>query len=347
MAHFDRSSSSAEFSRKDRDGSPRISSKDSVKPPSAKDRVQRTSTVSFIARDASELRPPTNFPAHTVHVDLSGWNLSALPAEVGQLGRLRRLYLSHNAFDIVPLEVCSIATLEELDMSNNRITQLPRELWKLVGLRRLRLSFNAIRYVPPGMQKLTNLRSLNLFQNELDYIPLELRDMTALTELYLGNNKLNPATTPEAADLRGVAGRLKLLPTLANFTRKIECPFSSSVSKMVVVEGTVWAACSDGSMHVWRVSGEHIKQFKAHERRIYTLATDGTYVYSAADDKLVSVWEPKDQSSVCSLKVDENLPVTSITFCEDRILFGTVGGAIHVARMRRVRRPQLSTAPRV
>ena len=54
--------------------------------------------------------------------------LREVPASLGKLSRLRKLYLGNNQLQGVPLEFGSLTSLVELELRNNQITELPMTL---------------------------------------------------------------------------------------------------------------------------------------------------------------------------------------------------------------------------
>jgi Leucine-rich repeat (LRR) protein len=76
-------------------------------------------------------------------LDLSNNNLKgALPAEIRQLKKLRKLDVSDNQMTGIPAEIGQLEMLEELDYSNNQLTGLPLELGNLKRIRKINFSGN-------------------------------------------------------------------------------------------------------------------------------------------------------------------------------------------------------------
>lgn len=93
----------------------------------------------------------TSFPKSLLNqsgieeLDISGNQMTgALPAEIGQLSRLRVLDASNNQFTGIPAEVGQLNNLEVLDYSNNQLTGIPNELGNLSNLKILDFSGNDI-----------------------------------------------------------------------------------------------------------------------------------------------------------------------------------------------------------
>jgi Leucine-rich repeat (LRR) protein len=94
-----------------------------------------------LSRFPSELLERTDIE----ELDISNNQMTgALPAEIGQLSKLRVLDASDNAFTGIPAEIGQLSQLEVLDFSNNQLTGLPHELGNLKELKELDLSGNDV-----------------------------------------------------------------------------------------------------------------------------------------------------------------------------------------------------------
>lgn len=113
-------------------------------------------------------------------LDLSGYGLTDLPPEIGELKKL-----------------------ESLNLRNNKLTGLSPEIGKLVSLNQLRLEFNELHTLPSEIGYLTALRSLDLTRNQLRALPPEIGNLIALHDLTVESNLLTA--------LPAEIGRLKLL----------------------------------------------------------------------------------------------------------------------------------------
>jgi internalin A len=160
-------------------------------------------------------------------LDLSFLELTAVPAELGQLVNLTELDLSANQLTAVPAELGQLVNLTELDLSANQLTAVPAELGQLVNLTELNLSSNHLAAIPAELGQLANLTELYLSRNQLTAIPGELGQLTNLTGLYLSRNQLTaiPGELGQLANLKELdlySNQLTAIPgelgQLANLT---------------------------------------------------------------------------------------------------------------------------------
>ena len=143
---------------------------------------------------------------HVKTIDLSGNNLSGfIPAELGNLTKLRYLYLYSNQLaGPIPPELGNLTDLLDLDLFSNQLTgPIPPELGNLTSLRYLYLFSNQLTGpIPPALGNLTDLFSLDLSENLLTgLIPPELGNPTNLRYLYLDSNQLTGPIPPEMGNL--------------------------------------------------------------------------------------------------------------------------------------------------
>lgn len=124
------------------------------------------------------------------YLDLSHNQLSTLPPEIGQLTALAQLLLSLNQFRTLPPEIGQLTVLRQLNLYHNQLGMLPPEIGQLTALAQLVLSNNQITTLPPEIGQLTVLTQLNLLNNHLSTLPPEIGRLTALKDLYLSNNQI-------------------------------------------------------------------------------------------------------------------------------------------------------------
>ena len=128
-----------------------------------------------------------------------------IPVELGNLTNLEALSLGSNRLTgTIPAELGNLTNLETLNLGSNRLTgTIPAELGKLTSLDYLSLNANVLTgTIPTELGKLTNLEYLFLDINDLTgHIPVELSKLTNLWWLYLNRNQLTGTIPAEFSRL--------------------------------------------------------------------------------------------------------------------------------------------------
>ena len=165
---------------------------------------------------------------------LSTNNLSGrIPAELGNLSRLRNLYLDGNAIvGPIPSAIGKLSQLEELSLTFNPLSgeippeigklsnlkvlnlastkglggSIPAELGDLAKLEKLSLNDNLLTgRIPPELGNLSNLRLLVLYRNALTgELPPSIGELSQLENLSLQFNRLSGTIPPTLGNLRNV-----------------------------------------------------------------------------------------------------------------------------------------------
>ncbi|MFZ2318274.1 MAG: leucine-rich repeat-containing protein kinase family protein [Pseudomonas sp.] len=143
-------------------------------------------------------------------LNLSGNQLSRLPADLPRLHKLRVLFCSDNNFTDVPavlgqcpqLEMVGFkanqirhlpagalpAKLRWLILTDNQLEQLPEALGQCQHLQKLMLAGNRLRELPASLAHCHNLELLRIAANQLDALPQWLLQLPRLSWLaYAGN----------------------------------------------------------------------------------------------------------------------------------------------------------------
>ncbi len=126
--------------------------------------------------------------------------LTAVPSEISQLTKLRKLNLSNNQLTVVQPEILQLTGLRELWLDDNWLTAIPPEVRQLTGLETLRIAGNKLTTVPSDIGKLAKLRELSLAENQLTVVPTRIGQLTRLIQLSLRDNQLT-TVPPEIGKL--------------------------------------------------------------------------------------------------------------------------------------------------
>ncbi|MFA0543661.1 leucine-rich repeat-containing protein kinase family protein [Vibrio sp. 10N.222.52.B7] len=159
----------------------------------------------------------TEFPLEIIELadsleilDLSGNQLSDLPAEFSKLTNLRIIFASNNLFTHLPDVLGSLPKLEMIGfktnqiktvsevslppqlrwliLTDNEIEALPSSLGERPRLQKLALAGNKIRVLPESMENLSNLELVRLSANQLTEFPEFLIKLPKLAWLAFAGN---------------------------------------------------------------------------------------------------------------------------------------------------------------
>ena len=135
--------------------------------------------------------PPEIFTlADTLEIlDLSGNALSALPADLPRLHRLRIVFCSDNRFTELPAVLGQCPQLEMIGFRANRIGEVPPAALP-PRLRALVLTDNRLTELPAALGRCTQLQKLMLAGNRLHALPPELAACSRLALLRIAANRL-------------------------------------------------------------------------------------------------------------------------------------------------------------
>ena len=134
----------------------------------------------------------TDANGRVTHLDLDSNRLSgSIPAELGNLTNLQRLYIFDNQLSgSIPAELGNLTNLQWLALSTTQLSgSIPAELGNLTNLQELYLYATQLSgSIPAELGNLTNLLVLDLSITQLSgSIPAALSNLTKLRELWLGN----------------------------------------------------------------------------------------------------------------------------------------------------------------
>jgi len=164
-------------------------------------------------------------------LNLSGNRLSALPADLARLHKLRIVFCSDNLFTSVPEVLGNCTQLEMIGfeplpaaalpprlrwliLTDNRLQQLPPELGDCTYLQKLMLAGNQLRALPASLAHLHRLELLRIAANRLEHLPAWLTELPSLCWLAFAGNPLSDASEAEIL-------RQHPLPTIARDTLEL------------------------------------------------------------------------------------------------------------------------------
>ncbi|UOB19187.1 leucine-rich repeat domain-containing protein [Abyssalbus ytuae] len=120
-------------------------------------------------------------------IEVDGYGLTILPAEIGKLRSLEKLNLSGNKITELPTEIGKLLKLKHLDLKYNPLSELPTEISLLANLQILYLFETKLIEFPKQILQLTNLEKLDLSGNQITSLPIEIGLLTNLETLLLSN----------------------------------------------------------------------------------------------------------------------------------------------------------------
>jgi Leucine-rich repeat (LRR) protein len=135
-------------------------------------------------------------PTRVIILDFHNKNLTTLPAEIGNLTNLSKLYLHNNSLTSIPTIIGSLTNLTRLDLGVNNLSSIPETIGNLINLWELNLDSNNLTSIPETIGNLSKTEELDLGYNDLTSIPAVIGNLTNLTYLKLASNNLTniPAT---------------------------------------------------------------------------------------------------------------------------------------------------------
>ncbi len=178
----------------------------------------------------SEMPPEILGLADTLELlDLGQNDLTALPADLGRLRRLRVLFCSGNRFDRLPPVLGDCTALSQvgfrgsgiaevpaeslspalrwLTLTDNRIAALPASLGDRPLLQKLMLAGNRLRALPESLRDAQNLELLRIAANGFEALPACLTALPRLAWLSWAGNPFEDRAAPSAVAATPVAWR--------------------------------------------------------------------------------------------------------------------------------------------
>jgi len=136
----------------------------------------------------------------TLHLD--DFQLTNLPAELGQCVSLEVLNIGRNWLKTLPVELGQCTSLKKLYCSVNQLEELPAELGQCVALEELLCYVNELKALPAELGQCSRLERLCCGQNYLETLPVSLGRCASLIRLDCEENSLNPGSPSTIAELR-------------------------------------------------------------------------------------------------------------------------------------------------
>lgn len=146
-----------------------------------------------------------------------GYDVTVLPAEIGDLQQLRYLDLHGNHLRELPEEIGDLGQLQKLILGRNRLVGLPPTVAYLDELRGLSLSENSLSSLPEEIGNLDRLEHLHVADNPIEELPGTLGQLRELRMLEVSHEigaRSDPAT--DASDPETGGGLEQLPRTLAS-----------------------------------------------------------------------------------------------------------------------------------
>ena len=144
--------------------------------------------------------------------------IKKIPAEIQNLTKLQRLYLSNNDIEKIPYEISNLKWLSEINLSENKLNKFPEIIFDCKNIEIINLSDNNIHEIPTNIDKLKNVKSLNLSKTKIKKLPQNFFKLKNLSELNLSNCELTeiPFEIEELKKLKILDlenNKIKILPT--------------------------------------------------------------------------------------------------------------------------------------
>lgn len=149
---------------------------------------------------------------------LVGLGLTTLPS-LGELGRLKHLFLEDNALQSLPESIGRLKRLEVLDVRGNQLERLPDTLGNLDRLVMLSAPNNRLCALPESIARLNLLIHLDISDNQFSGLPDSLAQMATLTTLIVSRNNLTQLP-------RSIGGAHALDTLLADHNQILSLPDS-------------------------------------------------------------------------------------------------------------------------
>jgi Leucine-rich repeat (LRR) protein len=122
-----------------------------------------------------------------VELDFYYNHIRKIPDGIGNLTKLKQLFLSYNQIQLLPDTLAALKRLKYMYIHHNGLAVAPQWITTLPKLERLDLSYNRLDSIP-DLSHMENLVEIDLQHNELKRFPWELLDKENLNFLIFKNN---------------------------------------------------------------------------------------------------------------------------------------------------------------
>jgi Leucine-rich repeat (LRR) protein/serine/threonine protein phosphatase PrpC len=136
---------------------------------------------------------------------LTGNQLTTLPKSFGKLVNLLEVELAQNQLEELPAEIAGCKKLTMVDVSDNKLTALPKAIGKLRPLMQLKVGGNQLTELAADLfDELPELLYLNVFHNQLRSLPASLCRCPKLQRLDCAYNEIKalPKELPQLKALQ-------------------------------------------------------------------------------------------------------------------------------------------------
>jgi len=124
-------------------------------------------------------------------LNLSDYNLTNIPDDIGGFAYLRELNLDRNFISHLPDNITDLDSLKILRLNNNLLSVLPDSIGNLVNLEELYLSGNQLTAIPESIDKLINLQKLFIVENQLTSLPVTICNLPDDCNIQVRDNCLS------------------------------------------------------------------------------------------------------------------------------------------------------------
>jgi len=169
------------------DGSVLLIGEDQIKHTPKNEKVSLKMGEAF---DVTVERKQTNFEKlgrNLVELDFYYNHIRKIPDGIGNLTKLKQLFLSYNQIQLLPDTLAALKRLKYMYIHHNGLAVAPQWITTLPKLERLDLSYNRLDSIP-DLSHMENLVEIDLQHNELKRFPWELLDKENLNFLIFKNN---------------------------------------------------------------------------------------------------------------------------------------------------------------